>query len=159
MSRKFAESSAGSVLSRDCWGLVACTHHLKRLSGARVPESRGERVAVLSALLMFRRVARAWRYAVREEDFLTVFGAGLALVVVGTLVYSLDEGWNVVDAVYFAVSTLTTTSVSDPDLVLDQGWVKIFTVLYQLIGIGILVEILRRLGTGFVVSKAEERKD
>lgn len=114
---------------------------------------------MLSALLMLRRVARAWRYAVREEDFLTVFGAGLLLVVTGTLVYSLDEGWNVVDALYFAVSTLTTTSVSDPDLVLDQGWVKIFTVLYQLIGIGILVEILRRLGTGFVVANAEERKD
>lgn len=42
---------------------------------------------------------------------------------------------------------------------LDQGWVKIFTVMYQLIGIGILVEILRRLGTGFVVANAEERKD
>lgn len=47
---------------------------------------------MLSALLMLRRVARAWRYAVREEDFLTVFGAGLLLVVTGTLVYSLDEG-------------------------------------------------------------------
>jgi hypothetical protein len=62
-----------------------------------------------------------------------------------------------VDALYFAVSTLTTTSVSDPDLVLDDGWVKIFTILYQLIGIGILVEILRRLGFAFVVVRAEER--
>ena len=40
----------------------------------------------------------------------------------GTLVYSLDEGWNVVDSLYFSVSTLTTTSVSDPDLVLTEGW-------------------------------------
>jgi hypothetical protein len=35
--------------------------------------------------------------------------------------------------------------------------VKIFTILYQLIGIGILVEILRRLGFAFVVVRAEER--
>jgi hypothetical protein len=50
----------------------------------------------------------------------------------------LGEGWNVVDAFYFAVATLTTTSVSDPDLVLDERWMKVFTVFYLLIGIGIL---------------------
>jgi hypothetical protein len=54
------------------------------------------------------------------------------------------------------VATLTTTSVSDPDLVLENPWMKVFTVFYILIGIGILVEILRRLGTAFV---AVSRKD
>jgi hypothetical protein len=65
-----------------------------------------------------------------------VFGAGVTLVVIGTVSYALGEGWNVVDALYFAVATLTTTSVSDPDLVLEQGWMKIFAVFYLLIGIG-----------------------
>ena len=51
-----------------------------------------------------------------------------------------------------------TTSVSDPDLVPDDGWIKIFTILYQVIGIGILVEILRRLGASFVTVQARERK-
>ncbi len=36
--------------------------------------------------------------------------------------------------------------MADPDPVLDDRWLKLFTILYQLIGIGILVEILRRLG-------------
>jgi hypothetical protein len=31
--------------------------------------------AMLSALLMLRRMAHALQYAVREEDFLNVFGA------------------------------------------------------------------------------------
>jgi hypothetical protein len=62
----------------------------------------------------------------------------------------------VVDAFYFAVSTLTTTSVADPDLVLDDGWLKLFTVLYQVIGIGILVEVLRRLGLAFVEIRRED---
>jgi hypothetical protein len=53
---------------------------------------------------------------------------------------------------------LTTTSVADPDLVLDKPWLKPFTVFYQLIGIGILVEILRRLGLAFVKISAEDRK-
>ena len=76
-------------------------------------------------------MANAFRHAVREEDFLNVFGAGALLVFIGTLVYSLDESWNVVDSLYFAVSTLTTASVSDPNLVLTDGWVKVFTVLYS----------------------------
>jgi voltage-gated potassium channel len=112
---------------------------------------------MLSALLMLRRVGRALRYAVREEDFRPVFGAGVLLVFIGTISYSLGEGWNIVDAFYFAVSTLTTTSVADPDLVLDERWMKVFTVFYLLIGIGVLVEILRRLGFAFTAVRAEEK--
>jgi hypothetical protein len=40
---------------------------------------------MLSALLMLRRVSKAFRYAVREEEFLHVFGAGLLLVMIGTV--------------------------------------------------------------------------
>jgi hypothetical protein len=41
--------------------------------------------------------------------------------------------------------------------VLDDGWLKVFTVLYQLIGIGILVEVLRRLGIAFITVRAQEK--
>jgi hypothetical protein len=122
-----------------------------------VGRSEAKPSCMLSALLMLRRVMGALRYAVREEDFLPVFGAGVGLVFVGTMSYSLGEKWNVVDALYFAVATLTTTSVSDPDLVLDHRWMKLFTVFYLLIGIGILVEILRRLGLAFVAAGEQER--
>jgi hypothetical protein len=54
---------------------------------------------------------------------------------------------------------LTTTRVSDPDLVLQDGWLKLFTVLYLLVGIGILVEILRRLGIAFVEVRKQERAE
>ena len=112
---------------------------------------------MLSALMMLRRVLPALRYAFSEEEFGPVFGAGILLVVVGSLTYTLSQDWNVVDSFYFSVSTLTTTSVSDPDLVLQDGWLKVFTVLYQLIGIGILVEILRRLGIAFITVRAREK--
>jgi hypothetical protein len=36
---------------------------------------------------------------------------------------------------------------------------KLFPVLYQLVGIGILVEILRRLGIAFVAVRTLERAD
>ena len=35
-------------------------------------------------------------------------------------------------------SRRSTTSVADPDLVLNEGWMKVFTVFYLLIGIGVL---------------------
>ena len=66
---------------------------------------------MVSALLMLRRVRQALRYAGREEDFLPAFSAGALLVWIGTVSYVLGEGWNIVDAFYFAVATLTTTSV------------------------------------------------
>jgi hypothetical protein len=64
-----------------------------------------------------------------------------------TVAFAVGSDWNIVDAFHFAVSTLTATSIADPDLVLDDGWMKVFAVLYQLVGIGILVDILRRLGS------------
>ncbi len=84
-----------------------------------------------------------------------VLSAGLALVLVGTLTYTFAGDWSIVDGVYFAVATLTTSSIADPDLVIEDGWLKVFTALYVLLGIGILVEIARRLGTGFIVARAE----
>ena len=106
---------------------------------------------------MWRRLVRAMRYALREEDFGPILAAGALLIAVGTLSYSLGNDWNVVDSLYFAVTTLTTASIADPDLILQEGWMKLFTVFYVLIGIGILVEIVRRFGTAFVEIRREER--
>jgi hypothetical protein len=53
---------------------------------------------VLSALMMMRRLAQALRVALRDEDFGRVLTAGLALIVIGTLTYSLGAGWSLVDS-------------------------------------------------------------
>ena len=45
------------------------------------------------------------------------------------------------DGFYFAVATLTTSSIADPELVITSSWLKVFTALYVLVGIGILVEV------------------
>jgi hypothetical protein len=113
---------------------------------------------MISAILMLRRLAGALRVALREEDFVRILGAGLALIVVGTLAYSLGSGWSVVDGLYVAVATLTTSSVLDPKLTVTDPWLKVFTAGYVLVGIGILVEVARRLGTGFIIARAEVEK-
>ena len=42
---------------------------------------------------MLYRFAGAVRRAAREETFVAVVGAAIALVLTGTVVYTLGEGW------------------------------------------------------------------
>ncbi len=111
---------------------------------------------MVSALLMWRRFAAAMRVALRDQDFARILGAGLLLIIVGTVTYTLGNGWSVVGGFYVAVATLTTSSVLDPSLTITDGWLKVFTALYVLVGIGILVEVARRLGMGFIAARAEQ---
>lgn len=94
-------------------------------------------------------------FAFREEDFGRILGAAAALILVGTLAYTFGRDWSVVDGFYVAVATLTTSSVLDPKLAITGPWLKIFTAFYVLVGIGILVEVARRLGMGFIASRDE----
>ena len=103
-----------------------------------------------SVVRMFQRMLRAIKYAAKEEHFGAVAGAAISLILIGTIVYSLGEGWNVGDGFYFAICTLTTSSIADPSLTLTHETLKIFTAFYVLTGIGILVELAREVGTGFV---------
>ena len=110
---------------------------------------------MISALLMMRRLAAALRVALREEDFERVLSAALALIIVGTLGYSIGGGWSIVDGLYVAVATLPTSSILDPDLTITDPWLKLFTAGYVLVGIAIRVELARRLGMGFMIARAE----
>jgi hypothetical protein len=106
---------------------------------------------------MFERFAKALKVAVRDEGFLPILGAALLLVIVGTVTYTLTQNWSLVDGFYFAVATLTTSSIADPHLVIADGAIKIFTVFYILVGIGILVELARQIGFAFVEVRREEK--
>ena len=73
---------------------------------------------------MFRQMFAAIKYAAEEEGFIAILGAATLLVVTGTAAYSLAEGWNVVDGFYFAVATLTTSSIADPNLTLTSEAIR-----------------------------------
>src|SRR5918992_3090203 len=65
---------------------------------------------MLSALLMLKRLRSALSYARREEYWDRVAGAGVLLVAIGTLTYTLNQDWHVVDSVYFATAILMVPS-------------------------------------------------
>jgi hypothetical protein len=47
------------------------------------------------------------------------------------------------------------SSILDPDLTITDPWLKIFTAGYVPVRIGILVDVARRLGMGFMTARAE----
>ena len=106
---------------------------------------------------MFDRFVKALRVAVREEGFVQILGAGLLLVAVGTITYTTSPGLESRRRLYFAVATLTTSSIADPELTITGAPIKIFTVFYILVGIGILVELARQLGFAYVQVRREEQ--
>ena len=73
---------------------------------------------------------------------------GLVLLALGTLgigtaFYARVEGWTVVDALYFSDVTLTTSGFGD--LTPSSDGAKIFTIVYSLVGIGIIAAFVTSL--------------
>jgi voltage-gated potassium channel len=104
---------------------------------------------IIGLLLPIRAVAALWRDPEQRAPLLLV----LSLMIVGTVFYTLVEGWSVVDAVYFCSMSLATVGYGDvvPDT--DAG--KIFTVVYVLAGIGILVSFFTALTKKTLEMQAE----
>lgn len=109
-------------------------------------------------VLMINRFRKVLVHAFRQPGFLTVFIAGLFLILLGTMTYSLNQHWSIIDAFYFSVATLTTTGVADPHLTITSEPLKLFTALYVLIGIGVLVELIHQLGLSYVDITRESAK-
>lgn len=89
-----------------------------------------------------------------SPDFRIVTFAALLLITVGTLIYSFSQHWSIIDGLYFSVATLTTTNVSDPNLVITSPGIKLFTVGYIVIGIGVLLRFIQLVGQGYVAAHA-----
>jgi hypothetical protein len=66
-----------------------------------------------------------------------------SLLIVGTLFYVIAEGWTVVDALYFSAMSLATVGYGD--LVPGSDIAKLFTVVYVLCGVGIVVSFFTTL--------------
>ena len=114
---------------------------------------------MFSSLAIFRRLRKTISHALNEEDFGPILAAGLTLIAVGTITYTLANDWSVIDSFYFSVATLTTSTPADPDLVLADGWMRFFTACYTLLGIGVLVEVARRLGVSFIAVRGREKRE
>ena len=88
-------------------------------------------------------------------------GAYLAIVLaawitLGTLVYSLNEGWGVVESFYFSVMTLTTIGYGDFSP--TDSAMQIYTVVYAVLGIGFFVSFNARLVQIAIETRRHDKK-
>jgi len=64
----------------------------------------------LTLLRLARGTASAWR---RDPQFRSLVFLVVITLLGGTIFYSLEEGWSVVDAFYISVTALTTVGLGD----------------------------------------------
>jgi voltage-gated potassium channel len=98
---------------------------------------------VLATVLATARLLRAIVRALADPATRgVVVLAGLTLAS-GTLFYARAEGWSLLDALYFSVVTLTTIGYGD--LAVTSDGAKVFTIVYSLVGIGIIATFVASL--------------
>jgi hypothetical protein len=99
---------------------------------------------------------RALRLEWQDPEFRTLVAMVVGLLVLGVLVYTNVEGWSVIDALYFCVVTLATVGYGDLTPTTDFG--KLFTIVYILSGIGIIVVFVSRIASGMVAARMDTGK-
>ena len=75
------------------------------------------------------------------------------LVLAGTIFYWHFEDWTIIEALYFSVVALTTVGFGD--FTPTSAGTQIFTIIYILTGIGLLVALLTSVAQQFLSQKAE----
>jgi voltage-gated potassium channel len=101
----------------------------------------------------------------RDKEYRDLIITTMLVLITGTLVYHFVEGWRWLDSLYFCVITLSTIGYGDFSPQTDLG--KIFTILYIIIGIGIILSFINTLYHHFTKNQfqdlrkmaREERKD
>lgn len=102
----------------------------------------------------FTNFAATLRTLLADESFRAAFAILAALMLIGTVFYTVVEGWSPLDSLYFAVIAAATVGFGDLTPTTDLS--KAFTIIYVLIGVGLLVMILSRIAAGMVERRLEE---
>lgn len=79
----------------------------------------------------------------KDKDYRDLLATVTAILLIGTVVYHYLEGWTWLDAFYFSFITLTTIGFGDFAPKTDAG--KVFTIVYIVIGVGIILAFINTL--------------
>ena len=94
-------------------------------------------------ILLYRFFRSLW-HGLQDKEFRAMFYWVLGILALGTWFYAKVEGWRLLDALYFTITTLTTVGYGDFSPKTDAG--KIFTIFYIFVGIGLLSGFIILLG-------------
>ena len=96
------------------------------------------------------RFVRSIRGALEDPAFRPIFTLVVMLLASGTIFYHQVEDWRWFDALYFCVITLATVGYGDFAPQTDLG--KGFTMVYAIVGIGLLLAFINAFA-----ARAQER--
>lgn len=84
-----------------------------------------------------KQVARDVRESIQASELKALIVFAVLLIVIGTLFYMWMEGWDVIEAFYFCVATLTTVGYGDLHPTSDPS--RLFTAFFALTGVGFIL--------------------
>ena len=102
-------------------------------------------------LLSLRVLVRNIGSGLRDPEFQVLFALFGALLIVGSVFYTIVEGWGVIDALYFCVASMSTVGYGDLTPRTYEG--KVFTIVYLLLGTGTYVAMAAKLATAIVARR------
>ena len=88
-----------------------------------------------------------------DPDARPLYFAAGGLLLIGTIFYSVVEGWRLLDSLYFCVVTLTTVGLGDFTPQTDLG--KVFTIFYVLAGISVILAFANAVLQGAAARERE----
>jgi voltage-gated potassium channel Kch len=95
---------------------------------------------LIAVYILLRHMGYSLRRAFRNQETRGLVYLAFIVLGLGTIFYRAFEGLSWVDALYFSVVTLTTVGYGDFVPVTDGG--KLFTILYILVGLGIIAKFI-----------------
>ena len=111
--------------------------------------------AMIAFFTTLRNLIAALRRGWEDPQFRALTFLVVVLLASGSVFYWRFEGWNFLDSLYFSVITLTTVGYGDFSPQTTAG--KIFTIVYVLIGLGILVSFLSAVAGHAVQARLDRR--
>ncbi|MCG1010274.1 two pore domain potassium channel family protein [Salinicoccus sp. ID82-1] len=111
---------------------------------------------MISFVLTLKRLISAIFRIGKEPLFRTLLLTLAIILLSGTLFYHQTEGWTLLNSFYFAFVSLIPTGINT-GLAPEASLSKWFTMIYLIVGVGVMLMLLIRLG--FAIIKLEKPED
>ena len=102
-------------------------------------------------LVTLGRFVQAIRHGLGDPEFRALLILVIVILLTGMAFYANVEGWSLLDSLYFSVITLTTVGYGD--LAPSTPASKIFTMIYIVVGIGILLAFIEKVARNAMASR------